>query len=104
MPSSSWFVYLIRTRHNTLYTGITTDVSQRLREHQQGKQGAKYLRSKGPLAVVYQAEIGSRSLASKVEYRIKKLTKSRKENIVSDPPDAQKLLALLKISSDTALS
>lgn len=98
MPLSSWFVYLIRTRHNTLYTGITTDVPQRLLEHQQGKQGAKYLRSKGPLAVVYQVEIGSRSLASKVEYRIKKLTKSKKERIVIDNLARQPLLVLLGIA------
>lgn len=93
----NWSVYLIRTRHNTLYTGITTDVAQRLTEHEQGKQGAKYLRSKGPLRVVYQVVLGSRSLASKAEYRIKKLSKSRKEKIVADKPERQALLAFLKI-------
>ncbi|MEL6776115.1 MAG: GIY-YIG nuclease family protein [Cyanobacteria bacterium J06597_16] len=94
---STWFVYLIRTRHNTLYTGITTDVSQRLAQHLQGKQGAKYLRAKSPLSVVYQVEMGSRSLASKVEYRIKRLTKRTKEQIVANRLDRQALLAKLDI-------
>ena len=92
-----WHLYLIRTRQNALYTGITTDVSQRLAEHKAGKQGAKYLRSKGPLQLVYQTEIGSRSVASRAEYRLKKLTKSQKERIASSQPDKQTLLALLKM-------
>ncbi|MEO1404426.1 MAG: GIY-YIG nuclease family protein [Cyanobacteria bacterium J06635_1] len=93
----NWSVYLIRTRHNTLYTGITTDVAQRLSEHEQGKQGAKYLRSKGPLQVVYQVVVGSRSLASKAEYRIKKLSKLQKERIVANRLNREALLALLKL-------
>jgi len=93
----AWHLYLIRTKQNALYTGITTDVSQRLAEHTAGKQGAKYLRSKGPLQLVYQTEIGTRSLASKAEYRLKKLTKFQKESIVSRQLDKPTLLALLKI-------
>lgn len=94
-----WHLYLIRTRQNALYTGITTDVSQRLVEHKAGKQGAKYLRSKGPLQLVYQTEIGSRSVASRAEYRLKRLTKLQKERIVSSKPDKQTLLTLLKIDA-----
>lgn len=92
-----WHLYLIRTRQNALYTGITTDVLQRLAEHKSGKQGAKYLRSKGPLQLVYQTEIGSRSTASKAEYKIKRLTKPQKERIVNSQPDRQALLTLLEI-------
>lgn len=92
-----WHLYLIRTRQNTLYTGITTDVTQRLAEHTAGKQGAKYLRAKGPLQLVYYTEIGSRSTASKAEYRIKRLKKAQKEKIVANKPNKQALLALLKI-------
>lgn len=95
----TWSLYLIRTRQNTLYTGITTDVQQRLSEHETGKQGAKYLRAKGPLQLVYQVELGSRSLASKVEYRIKKLTKKRKERIVRDRLAREALLCELKIET-----
>ena len=92
-----WHLYLIRTRQNALYTGITTDILKRFEAHETGKKGAKYLRSKGPLKLVYQVEMGDRAIASKAEYRLKKLTKSQKEQIVASQPDQQTLLALLKI-------
>jgi putative endonuclease len=97
MAVAPWFIYLIRTRHNSLYTGITTDVAQRLSEHESSSQGAKYLRAKGPLQMVYSLELGSRSLASKAEYRIKRLTKSQKEKIVVNRLDRQALLAFLNM-------
>lgn len=92
-----WSLYLIRTGQNTLYTGITTNVDQRFGEHQQSKKGAKYLRAKGPLQLVYQVALGNRSLASKAEYRLKRLTKLKKEKIVIDSLDRNALLALLKL-------
>ena len=94
---STWHLYLIRTAQNALYTGITTNVAQRLTEHTSGKQGAKYLRSKGPLSLVYETEIGDRAIASKAEYRIKQLAKSQKERIVATRPDKKALLKLLKL-------
>ena len=93
---TTWHLYLIRTKQNSLYTGITTDVSQRLAEHQAGR-GAKYLRSKGPLRLVYQTPIGDRAIASKAEHRLKKLKKAKKEQIVADSPSQQTLLKLLNI-------
>lgn len=93
---TTWHLYLIRTKQNSLYTGITTDVSQRLAEHQAGR-GAKYLRSKGPLRLVYQTPIGDHAIASKAEHRLKKLKKAKKEQIVADSPSQQTLLKLLNI-------
>ncbi|MGB7085040.1 MAG: GIY-YIG nuclease family protein [Phormidesmis sp.] len=93
---ASWFVYLIRTRQNALYTGITTNIVQRLAEHEQGK-GAKYLRAKGPLRLVYAVELGNRSLATKAEYRIKRLAKSQKEAIIAQKLDQQALLIYLSL-------
>ena len=95
---SCWSLYLIRTRYNTLYTGITTDVSKRFAEHTQGQQGAKYLRSKGPLTLVYSVDIGSRSLASKAEYRMKRLCKTKKERIVAQALSRTELLSLLQLA------
>ena len=77
-----WFLYLVRTRNNALYTGITTDVARRFLEHQTGK-GAKALRGKGELTLAFSAPVGERSLALKMEYRIKQLTKRQKERLVS---------------------
>ncbi|AZL86721.1 GIY-YIG nuclease family protein [Aliivibrio salmonicida] len=80
---SPWFIYLIRTKLNTLYCGITNNIDRRFLAHQQGK-GAKYLKGKGPLQLVWSYEVENKSLALKYEYRIKKLTKTSKEALVSD--------------------
>ncbi|POT54980.1 hypothetical protein C3432_24100 [Citrobacter amalonaticus] len=80
---TSWYLYLIRTADNMLYTGITTDVERRYKQHQSGK-GAKALRGKGELTLAFSAPVGDRSLALRVEYRIKKLTKRQKEQLVAE--------------------
>ncbi|WP_319018121.1 GIY-YIG nuclease family protein [Gallaecimonas mangrovi] len=77
-----WFLYLVRTRHGHLYTGITLDVPRRFAEHQSGK-GAKALRGKGPLVLVYSEEVGSHSEALKRELAVKGLSKARKEALVA---------------------
>jgi putative endonuclease len=78
-----WFVYLVRCRDGALYTGITTDVSRRFAQHQQNEgKGAKYLRGKGPLRLVFKKAIGRRGLALRVEGRIKRLPKGRKEELI----------------------
>lgn len=80
-----WYLYILRTASGMLYTGITTDVARRLAQHQSGK-GAKALRGKGELALVFQCRAGSRSSALKLEYRIKQLSKNQKERLVQDQP------------------
>ncbi|HTR00051.1 MAG TPA: GIY-YIG nuclease family protein [Candidatus Acidoferrum sp.] len=77
-----WFVYMLRTRNGTLYTGITTDLARRLREHGEGKRGARSLRGKGPLQLVWHCEAANRSSASKLEARLKRLSRPNKERIV----------------------
>jgi putative endonuclease len=78
-----WHLYLVRCRDGSLYTGITTDVTRRFAEHQgNGDAGAKYLRGRGPLVLVFQKKLGSRSLALGVESKVKKLSKARKEELI----------------------
>ena len=80
-----WHLYLVRCHDGSLYTGITTDVARRFSEHQgNGDTGAKYLRGKGPLVLVFQRKLGSRSLALAVESKVKKLSKARKEALIRD--------------------
>ncbi len=79
---SDWYLYLIRTRNGSLYTGITTDVTRRITEHRQNK-GSKYLRGRGPLRLVFKAKIGSQSAASKIEAKVKRLSKAGKEALVA---------------------
>ena len=78
-----WHLYLVRCHDGSLYTGITTDVARRFAEHQENKgAGAKYLRGRGPLVLVFQKKLGGRSLALAVESKVKKLSKARKEDLI----------------------
>lgn len=92
---SNWFLYIIRTAHNHLYTGITTDVTRRLNQHQSGK-GAKALRGKGELSLVFSYSLGDRSLALRLEYRIKQLSRQQKDRLINDRAAFTALLEQVK--------
>ena len=96
--ATAWHLYVVRTGKGALYTGIATDVERRLTEHR-GGIGAKYLRSRGPLDLVYRAAVGDRSTALRIEGALKKLRKERKEAIVSRQPTGSELGQLLGIST-----
>ncbi|MFQ5983399.1 MAG: GIY-YIG nuclease family protein [Woeseiaceae bacterium] len=89
---SSWSVYLLRCGDGSLYTGIATDVLRRVAEHEESEKGAKYLRGRGPLELVFHQEIGDRSLATKIERRIKQLPRQHKEDISRLPIRIEHLL------------
>ena len=78
----SWFVYILKCNDRTLYTGVTTDVARRVREHNGeigvGK-GAKYTKIRRPVTLVYSEPHPDRSSASIREAAIKKLTRTEKE-------------------------
>lgn len=79
-----WSLYMIRCGDQSLYTGISNDVSARFAIHQSGKApSAKYLRGRHPLTLVYTVLIGSRSEASRAEYWVKKLPKQKKEQLIT---------------------
>jgi len=73
---------MVRCADGTLYTGIATDVERRLTEHESGLRGAKFLRGKGPLQIVFSEVVGSRAAASKLEYRVKKLNRLKKLDLI----------------------
>lgn len=79
----SWVVYMVRCRDNSLYTGCTNDLSHRIRIHNAGK-GAKYTKSRLPVALVYQESCADKSEALKREIAIKRLTKAKKEELCND--------------------
>jgi putative endonuclease len=89
---SDWSIYMLRCGDGSLYTGIATDVARRIGEHEQGKRGAKCLRGRGPFEIVYQRSIGDRSVALKLEYRVKQLPKSEKEALELLPSRIDALL------------
>jgi putative endonuclease len=80
--NSSWQVYMLLTAAGLLYTGISTDPARRLKEHEAGKRGARSLRGKGPLQIVFLASAADRSAASILEARIKRLSKTEKLQLI----------------------
>lgn len=83
---TTYYIYVLRCKGNYLYTGITTDVARRFDEHRgETAKTAKYTRSHKPLQIerVWQTE--NRSLASKLEYAVKRLSKADKEQLLQSP-------------------
>jgi putative endonuclease len=81
--NNMWYVYLLRCNDNSLYAGITPDISRRLHQHNHTKLGAKYTREQRPVTLVFLETASNKSTASKREYQLKKLTKTAKEALVS---------------------
>lgn len=79
---TEYSVYIVRCADGTYYTGMAADVERRIKEHESSPRGAKYLKGRGPLTLVFSAVIGDRSTASRVEYRIKQLDRRSKEALV----------------------
>ncbi len=80
---SSWYLYIARCNDNTLYTGVTTDVRRRIKEHNEGT-GAKYTRGRGPIQLLFSEEYSNRSTAQIAESKIKKLKRKEKEEYISE--------------------
>ena len=79
-----WYLYVVRCVDSTLYTGITTDVDRRVREHNASKRGAKYTRARRPVELVWSKEYPNRSEAQKAEYNFKKLFHQQKWEIINE--------------------
>ncbi len=82
--AAKWHLYLVRCRDGTIYTGISTDVARRIEEHELGAgKGAKYLRGRGPLEVVFRKVVGARGRALRLERQIKSLRRRDKERLIA---------------------
>ncbi len=91
-PVSLWHIYIVCCRDNSYYTGITTDLRRRLKEHNSAKKGAKYTRTRQPVALVYAEKAASRSIATRREEQIKKLPLASKRELIKTCPPANVLL------------
>jgi len=80
------YVYILRCKDKTLYTGITKDIKKRIEEHNNSDLGAKYTKARRPVILLWSKEVKDRSQASKLEYEIKHMTKIQKENIIKTTP------------------
>ncbi|TNF34743.1 MAG: GIY-YIG nuclease family protein [Gammaproteobacteria bacterium] len=82
----SWFVYLLHCADDSYYTGITTDLQRRVREHNgQGRKGARYTRARQPVTLVYHEQAADRSQASQREYAIRILSHREKQQLAKQP-------------------
>ena len=82
--SLGWFLYVLQCSDGTYYTGITTNVTRRLDEHNTSSKGAKYTKTRRPVEVVYWTCFKDRSSAQKAEYNFKQLTRKQKEKIIDE--------------------
>jgi putative endonuclease len=82
----TYYIYIIRSEKNTLYTGITTDIFRRLEEHfYQGKKAARYTKSFKIEDIEMILIANNRAIASKVEYYLKSFSKDKKEEFLKNP-------------------
>ena len=89
----SWYVYILRCKGFTLYTGITTDLQRRFEEHRNRRRpcrGARYTGYNPPAKIAYTEKYQTRSQAAKREYEIKSLSRAAKLNLVARRPASDK--------------
>ena len=86
-----WYVYIVKCRDGSLYTGIATDVERRLADHL-ANRGSKYLRGRAPLKLVFKKQIGEKGQALKVERKVKRLPRHKKKALVKTGKGIQKLI------------
>jgi putative endonuclease len=77
-------VYILECSDKTLYTGYTTDLERRIKNHNTGKAGAKYTRSRRPVKLVYSQNFKTLSPALKREIAIKKLSRKEKLQLIKN--------------------
>jgi putative endonuclease len=77
-----WSVYIIRCDDGSLYTGVSTDVARRFREHLERPRGAKYFNGRRPLEIAWRQDGHSRSSACRCEAAIKKLSRDEKLKLI----------------------
>lgn len=81
-----WYVYILRCNDNSLYTGITTHLARRLKEHNSINSKTRYTRPRQPVMLVYYETYANRSEASQREYAIKQMSKLEKEALLKNAP------------------
>ena len=77
------YTYMVECGDGSLYSGYTTDVERRTKEHNQGK-GAKYTRSRLPVRLVYYEEYETKTEAMRREYHLKQLTRVEKLKLIKE--------------------
>ena len=77
------FIYIVRCKDGSLYTGYAKDIEKRVEKHNKG-QGAKYTKIRRPVELVYQEMFDTKSEALKREYEIKTYSRQQKLVLISE--------------------
>jgi putative endonuclease len=78
-PSTNWWVYMVRCADGSLYTGVTTSIERRIRQHNGDiRGGARYTASRRPVVLAGACKATDRSNAQKLEASLKRLMRSEK--------------------------
>ncbi|MCP1726365.1 putative endonuclease [Natronospira proteinivora] len=94
---SAWYLYLLDC-DGRLYTGVSTDVARRLREHRQGRsRAARFTRGAGQIELVYQVALHNRSEALRAEARLRRLRRASKQAVIEAELDREALLDRLNM-------
>ena len=80
-PDQKWFLYILRCRNGTFYTGVTKDLKRRLKMHNDGK-ASRYTRARRPVKLIYHENCASRAQALVRECKVKALSRKEKEQLV----------------------
>lgn len=96
--SATWHVYLLDCDGASLYTGVTTDVERRLGEHRAGApRAARYTRSRRRIELAHAVEVGGKSLAMRVEYRLRRLPAPEKRRLAEQRASLAEILQRLNL-------
>ena len=87
-----WYLYVVKCADKSLYCGITKDLGRRLYEHNSTKRGAKYTRSRRPVDLLFSLRCKDRSESAILEARFKRLTPSKKRELLQSKNDLLRYL------------
>lgn len=83
MENNTHFLYILKCKDGSYYTGYTNDLEKRFKKHEEGK-GAKYTRGRGPLKLVFQQAFPTKQEAMRMEFAVKKLNRAQKERMIKE--------------------
>ena len=78
-----WFVYIIKCKDGSLYTGSTNDLEKRFEKHKSGK-GGRYTRSHIPEEIVFSEKYDNKIIALKREREVKNMTRNKKLKLIQN--------------------
>lgn len=90
MDKEYYYVYIVKCRDNSLYTGYTNNLEKRIKEHNESRRGAKYTRGRRPVTLAYYERFETPNEAMSREWHIKKLTRKEKEQLIQNFSDELK--------------